>query len=82
MAMFALAALALAEADDHVAAAADIAGAGIGDRHREAGGDRGVDRIAAALQHREADAGGARLLRDHHAVAGLDRAFRTGGGRR
>ncbi len=79
--MFALAALALAQADDHVAAAADIAGAGIGDRHCKPGGDRGVDRVAALLQHGEADPRGARFLRDHHAVAGFDR-FRMGGRRR
>ncbi len=77
----ALPALALAEADDHVAAATDIAGAGISHRHRETGGDRGVDGIAAPLQDREANAGGARLLRDHHAVTGFDRALGAGGGR-
>ena len=55
--------------DDHVAAAADIAGARIGHRQREAGRDRGIDGVAALLQELDADAGGARLLRHHHAVA-------------
>ena len=36
------------EVDHHVAAAADVAGARIGHRQREAGRDRGIDRVAAA----------------------------------
>ena len=39
--------VALGEMDHHEAAAADIAGARIGHRQRKAGGDRGIDRIAA-----------------------------------
>jgi len=42
--------------DQHVAAAAEIAGTRIGHRQREAGGDRGVDRVAALAQDVEADA--------------------------
>ena len=68
------------EVDHHVAAAADIAGARIGDGERKAGRDRGVDRVAALLQHLDADAGGARLLRHHHAVA--RGRLRRGGRRR
>ena len=59
--------------NDHEAAAAEIAGARIGDRHRKADRDRGIDRIAAARQHVGADAGRAAFLRDHHAVSGGDR---------
>ena len=73
-------ALGVGEMDHHVAAAADVAGARIGHRHGEAGGDRGVHRVAAALEHIDADARGARLLRHHHAV--LVRLDLRGGGRR
>ena len=74
---------AIGEMDDHEAAAADVAGARIGHRHREADRDRGVDGIAAALEHLDADAGGALLLRHHHAVALEDRSnFRQFGGSR
>ena len=47
------------EMDHHEAAAADIAGARIGDRERKAGRDRGIDRIAAAFEDLDADARGA-----------------------
>ena len=49
-----------------IAAAADIAGARIGHRHRKAGGDRGIDRIAAALQHIGPDPRCPPFLRHHH----------------
>jgi hypothetical protein len=62
--------------DHHVAATAEIAGFRIGHRHREADRHRGVDRIAPPLHHLDADAGGARLLPHHHAVAGGDRCER------
>ena len=65
--------VALGEMDQHEAAAADVAGARIGHRHREADRDRGIDRVAAALEHLDADARRARLLRHHHAVARGDR---------
>ena len=71
MAMFSLR---RGEMDQHEAAAADVAGARIGDREREADRDRGVDRVAAALQNVDADARGARLLRHHHAVLRRHRA--------
>ena len=64
--------LAAGAVDHHEAAAADIAGARIGHRQREADRDRGVDRVAALLQDVDADAGGERLLRHHHAVRGGD----------
>ena len=56
--------------DHHEAAAAEIAGARIGHREREAGRHRGIDRIAAAVEDLDADAGGTALLRHHHAVVG------------
>ena len=59
--------------DHHEAAAADIAGARIGHRQREADRDRGVDGVAAALQNVGADARRQRLLRHHHAMLGDDR---------
>ena len=71
--------LAAAEVDHHVAATADISRARIGDRQCKAGGDSGVDRVAAALQHRDPDAGRARLLRHHHAVARFNRPLRQRG---
>ncbi len=64
------------EVDDHIAAAAEIAGARIGYRQREAGRDRRVDRVAPLLQDVDADARRARLLRHHHAVARRDRCDR------
>ena len=66
----------LGEMDHHEAAAADIAGARIGHRHREADRDRGIDRVAAAIENIDADAGGALLLRHHHAVVARDRLRR------
>ena len=62
--------------DHHEAAAADVAGARIGHRHGEADRDRGIDRVAAALEHLGADQRGAALLRHHHAVLGGDRLHR------
>jgi len=59
---------AVGEMDDHEAAAADIAGARIGHRHRKADGDRGIDRIAAFLQNVDADARRRCFLRHHHPV--------------
>ena len=60
--------LAVGAVNHHEAAAADIAGARIGHSHREADRDRGIDRVAAALQNIDADPRGQRLLRHHHAV--------------
>ena len=57
----------------HEAAAAEIAGARIGDSQRKTDCDSGVDGIAAHLENIDADPGGARFLRHHHAVAGGDR---------
>jgi len=62
--------------DDHEAAAADIAGARVSHRERKADRDRRVDRVAAAIENFDADAGGALLLRDDHAVAGRNRLRR------
>ena len=74
-------AVALGEVDHHEAAAADIAGARIGDGERKADRDGRIDRVAAAVENLDADAGGAPLLRHHHAVArkdGLRRRDRFG----
>ena len=62
--------IALGRMDHHEAAAADIAGARIGDGQRKAGGDRGIDRIAALPQDVGADLRGDLFLRHHHAVFG------------
>ena len=59
---------AVGHADQHVAAAAEVAGERMRDRHREADRDRGVHRVAAGLQHRDAHVGRDRLHGDHHAV--------------
>ena len=64
------------EMDHHEAAAADIAGAGIGDGQCETDGDCGIDRIAAAVEDLDADTRGALLLRHHHAVVRKDRRGR------
>ena len=66
--------IAFGEMDQHEAAAADVAGARIGNGHRKADRDRGVDRVAAALEHLDADPRGAFFLRHHHAVACSDRS--------
>ncbi len=68
---------AVGEMDEHVAAAADIAGARIGHRQCKAGRHRGVDGVAAVLQDLDADARGARLLRHHHALTRGDRDERS-----
>ncbi len=62
----------LGEMDDHEAAATDIAGARVSHGERKADRDRRIDRIAPAIKNFDADAGGALLLRDDHAVAGRD----------
>ena len=41
-----------------------------------------VDRVAAAVEDLDADAGGAAFLRDHHAVVGEDRGCRRNDRRR
>ena len=66
--------VALGRMNHHEAAAADIAGARIGDGQRKAGGDRGVDRIAALPQDVGADLRGDLFLRHHHAVLGRNGA--------
>ena len=68
--------------DHHEAAAADIARARIGHGHGKAGRHRGIDRIAAALQHVGADPRRDLLLRHHHAVLGGHGMNRVGGRRR
>ena len=70
---------AFGEMNHHEAAAADIAGARIGHRHGKAGRDRGIDRIAALLEHIGADRGCEPFLRHHHAVFGGNRTGRIGG---
>ena len=70
--------LRVGEMDHHEAAAADISGAGIGDRHGKAGRHRRIDGIAAARQNVRADSGRDLLLRHHHAVFRKRMAGRAG----
>jgi hypothetical protein len=56
--------------NDHVAAAADIAGARIGHGEGKTGCHRRIHGVAAAAEYLAADAGGARFLSDHHPAAG------------
>ncbi|GAA0213871.1 hypothetical protein GCM10009081_30910 [Brevundimonas nasdae] len=55
--------------DQHIAAAADIAGAGQGDRLGEGDGDGGVHGVAALAQDVHADARGQIALAGDHAAA-------------
>ena len=64
---------AIGEMDHHEPAAADVARARISHGHREAGCDRGVDRVAALLQNVGADVGCDLLLCDNHAMFGHGR---------
>ena len=73
--------VAVGEMDHHEAAAADIAGAGIGDGQRKTGRDRGIDRVAALPQNVGADPRGDLLLRHDQAVLGDDRMNAAGGRR-
>ena len=68
--------LAVLQPDRHEAAAADIAGGGIDDRQRIADGDGRIDRVAALLQHLDADIGRQMLRGDDHAMLGLHRLRR------
>jgi hypothetical protein len=63
---------ALREMDQHIAAAADIAGARVGHRERETRRHGRVDRIAALLEHFDTDACRASFLRNHHAMRRRD----------
>ena len=71
--------VAAGEMDDHESAATDIAGARVGDGHREAGRHGGVNRIAALLQDIGADTRGDLLLGDDEAVLGRNRMNAVGG---
>ena len=73
---------AVREMEDHEAAAADVAAAGIDDRERVADRDRRVDGVAALLEDAHADLGGVVLGADHHAVLRLDGKRRGGVGLR
>ena len=64
--------LAVGEADHHKAAAADVAGGGVGDGQREPGGDGGVNGVAAVGQHIAPSLTGNRAGRDDHALRGVD----------
>ena len=66
------------ELDRHEAAAAEVAGGGVDDGQRVADGDRGIDRVAAVLQHVDADLGGEMLRRDDHAVFAANGRDRRG----
>ncbi len=65
------------EMNHHEAAAADIARARIGHGHREAGGDRRVDGVAALPHDLGADARRNLLLRHDHAMFGKGRMHRV-----
>ena len=58
----------------HEAAAADVSGARIGDGKRKAGGDRGVDRIAALPEDVGTDLRSKPLLCHHQTMLGRDGA--------
>ena len=58
--------------DHHEAAAADIAGPGIGDGKRKSCRDRRIDGVAALAQDVAADLRGDLLLRHHDTVLGAD----------
>jgi hypothetical protein len=73
----------------HEAAAAQVSGAGQGDRQRQRHGDAGIDRVAAIFEHLQPDFGGNGFLhRDHRLLAQTgctasmreDRRFLRGGG--
>src|SRR5262249_19008898 len=55
--------------DGHETDPADAAHPGLERADRHAGGDRGIDRIAAAAQDLRADLGGPAILRHHDALA-------------
>ena len=73
---------AVGEADEHETAAADIASEGMHDGECEAGGDGGVDGVAAALEHFEAGERGEFVHGGDHAVLGLDWSALGAKGRR
>ena len=54
--------------DEGVADAAEPGVPRLDGGERQRGRDRGVDRIAAGIQHRNASLGGIFRLRDHHAA--------------
>ena len=56
------------QADQHEAAAADVAREGMRHRQRESHRDRGIDGVAAGLQNLQPGFGGVAFARDHHAV--------------
>ncbi len=64
-------------ANQHEAAAAQIARDGMRDGERKAHGDSGIDGISALLQNCKTDIGGNGFLRDHHAVLCPHRFGRT-----
>jgi hypothetical protein len=68
------------EADQHVAAAAEVAGEGMRGGHREPDGNRGVHGVAAGLEDGHADVGGLRFHGDDHPVPRADRLM-DGAGR-
>ena len=67
---------AVREPDQHVAAAADVAGKRVRDGKGETDGHRGIDGVAPFLQDGDADVGGDRFHRDDHAVPGVHRLAR------
>ena len=67
--------------NDHETAAADVSGARIGYGQRKAGGDRGIDRIAALPQDIGAYLCSDLFLRHDHAVFGNNAMNGVGGER-
>ena len=55
--------------NQHVTAAADVAGVRMRDGHREADGDGRIHGVAAVLQYGDANVGGGGFHRHHHAVS-------------
>ena len=63
--------LTVSQAQHHEPASAQIAGVGVDDRQREAGGDRGIHRVSSRLQHLQPGITGEVMNADHHGVLRL-----------
>ncbi len=68
------------EADEHEAAAAEVAGEGMGDGEGEADSHGGIDGVATGFEDGDADVGRERLLGDDHAGFAVDGVVGAGGG--
>jgi len=67
--------VAVVGAEQQESAAAEIAGRGMDNGESKAGGDGGVNGIAAFAQHVEAGVGGEMVDADHHAMGCADGLF-------